>query len=104
MSQNATLYIYNIENRSKTINLTFAAWTSELLKLPRTLDVYLNRNLVKSLELNGSYVVHKIKLDIVPGENKILFYSREGCISPTELGLWNDTRCLSFAFSRFSIK
>ncbi|MFH0861292.1 MAG: hypothetical protein V1921_08830, partial [Candidatus Altiarchaeota archaeon] len=62
----------------------------------RTLDLFLNGGFVGEyfVSVNGSLVWSLVNLS--SGVNVLRFHSVEGCDVPLELGVWNDSRCLSF--------
>ena len=94
MSQNATILIYNFENTPK--NVKFYLNISSSIK-SRTLQFFLNNELVDSFSIpNQITEVVTSLLTILPGENILLFNSKEGCDMPSKITLSNDTRCISF--------
>ncbi len=100
MSQNATIFLYNSDNVSEEIQLQFVA---DSFYIPRTLELYLNDKQVQIYNIaNGSFITTP-KLILEPLVNVIKFQSKERCDVPSELNVFNYTKCISFVVSNLKI-
>jgi hypothetical protein len=96
MSQNATYILFNYENLEK---VKFYFNISSPFKT-RTLNLYLNNKLIDSFIISEqTTTIATPLLNILPGENILLFNSKEGCDIPSKIASSNDTRCISFTIS-----
>ncbi|MBD3388188.1 MAG: hypothetical protein GF416_03835 [Candidatus Altiarchaeales archaeon] len=100
MSQNATLNM-----RSTAGEAVELAFTSFSFHKKRELHVYVNGEDIGTIENDGGgYSMNRFKAHLTEGDNEILFHSVPGCDIPSEVGEWDDTRCLSFGFRDIKIE
>lgn len=99
-SNNATIFVHSPENR--TYNLF-----SKILSFykPRTLQVYLNDDLIHEQKIPTRFVDVVIPVKLKEGENILRFYTPDECQRPVDIPeLKNkDSRCLSLAFQNLII-
>jgi hypothetical protein len=105
MSNNATLLIYNEQNITEEVNLSFK---SRSLDRERHLEIYLNNELKEKMQiLDYEWFGNKtiIPLHLKPEFNEIKFHSIKGCQIPEDIGIWEeDDRCLTVSFTNVNIR
>lgn len=98
-SNNAIIFINSSENRNSTASFNVMNFYK-----PRTIQVYLNDELIHEQKVLTSFVEIKLPLKLKTGGNIIRFYTLDGCQRPVDIPELNnmDSRCLSFAFQNIS--
>jgi hypothetical protein len=78
MNQDATIEIKNKESSylKVALNLNFFPIMSKT-----TLDMYLNGDIIKTLNINPGLNLYSVSCKLRPGENQILFHIREGTVT-----------------------
>lgn len=100
MKNNGTILVNNFDNEIKEVKFKFY---SIAYHKDRAISLFLNGKLVDNFTiLKEGNTVFSSLLRLNPGENILNFYSVDGCDKPSELGLIDDTRCLSVKIDNFS--
>lgn len=96
MSQNATLTLFNPYKEHVVLDLN--VWS---FYKPRTLEILVNNQSIFQKEVFKEEIILTDFMMLKPGENIVLFHSKEGCniINEIKKEYIGDLRCLSFAIS-----
>jgi len=100
ISNNATMIVYSSQKNESTLSTeVLSAYKS------RTLQVYLNDKLIHEQKIQTKSMKLEIPIKLKKGENIIRFYTPEGCQRPCDISELKsiDIRCLSFAFTNFTL-
>jgi hypothetical protein len=99
-SNNVTIFIHSSENRASNLSFNVVSFYK-----PRTLQIYLNDELIHEQIIPTSFVEVEIPAKLIEGENILRFYTPDGCQRPVDIPeLKNkDPRCLSLAFQNVTI-
>jgi uncharacterized membrane protein len=99
-SNNSIIFINSSENRNSNVSFKVISFYK-----PRTLQVYLNDELIHEQKVLTSFVEIKLPLKLKTGRNIIRFYTPDGCQRPIDIPeLKNkDSRCLSLGFQNISL-
>jgi hypothetical protein len=100
ISNNATLLSIPQKENISTLSLQILSFYK-----PRTLQVYLNDQLIHEQNIPTRFVEVEIPVKLKEGENILRFYTPDGCKKPVDIPeLKNkDSRCLSLAFQNITI-
>jgi len=105
MSNNATLLIYNQENKNKEIELSFEVRS---LAKERDLEIYFNNELKEKIQVPDYEWFGEKKstlINLKPGFNEIKLHSVQECQIPEIIKAWQgDMRCLTFSFKDINIE
>jgi hypothetical protein len=101
ISQNASFLINSTRNQTITLYFNIRSFHNQ-----RTLKVFLNDQLVSSLNIPTYFIQPNVTIPLSRGENFFQFSVEERCERPEEIPeLHNpDPRCLGLAFQRITIK
>lgn len=100
MSNNATLLIHSPQG-----NVSILSFKVLSFYRPRTLQIYLNDELIHEQKIPTKFVTVRIPIMLKKGVNTIRFFTPDGCQRPSDIPELKNrgSRCLSFAFQNISL-
>lgn len=100
ISNSASIFVSSMSNKDSEISFKVESFYE-----PRTLQIFINDELIHEQEISTDFVSIKIPLRFKNGTNVIRFNSLDGCQKPMDISKMdsNDGRCLSMIFQNMII-
>jgi len=101
MYNNGIIQILDPKNNLKKVNADFILRS---FYVNRDVDIYLNDQLIKTIEIPTNDTRISLQLEIKPGDNYLLFVSKENCTIMGKILGNDDVRCVTVGIKDFKLK